>query len=138
MALLGEPQVNSMDRQKPSQPERVNRMRQVVLGPGTEPDPRFSLANERTFLAWLRTSLAMIGGGLALDAFARAGVLSYLFRWVAIVIIAFAALICVSSACRWLNVERAMRQKKPLPMPIMVPFLALSVFAGALIAMKSL
>ena len=30
-----------------------------VYGEGEEPDPRFSLANERTFLAWLRTALAM-------------------------------------------------------------------------------
>ena len=35
---------------------------------GTEPDPRFSLANERTFLAWLRTSLAFIAAGVALEA----------------------------------------------------------------------
>ena len=38
------------------------------MGPGLtgeEPDPRFSLANERTFLAWIRTSIALIAGGLA-------------------------------------------------------------------------
>ena len=32
---------------------------------GTEPDPRLTFANERTFLAWARTGLALIGGGLA-------------------------------------------------------------------------
>ena len=32
---------------------------------GTEPDVRFSLANERTFLAWTRTALALIAGALA-------------------------------------------------------------------------
>ena len=32
---------------------------------GRDPDPRFTLANERTFLAWNRTALALIGGGLA-------------------------------------------------------------------------
>lgn len=36
---------------------------------GTTPDYRFSLANERTFLAWLRTGLALIGGGFAVDQF---------------------------------------------------------------------
>ena len=30
-----------------------------VYRAGTEPDPRFTLANERTFLAWIRTSLAL-------------------------------------------------------------------------------
>ena len=33
---------------------------------GTEPDPRFTFANERTYLAWNRTGLALVGGGLAL------------------------------------------------------------------------
>ena len=36
---------------------------------GGTPDYRFSLANERTFLAWLRTALALIGGGFAVDQF---------------------------------------------------------------------
>ena len=38
-----------------------------VYGQGEEPDPRFSLANERTFLAWLRTGLALIAAGVAID-----------------------------------------------------------------------
>ena len=32
-----------------------------VYGAGHEPDPRFSLANERTLLAWIRTALALVG-----------------------------------------------------------------------------
>lgn len=35
---------------------------------GSDPDPRFSLANERTLLAWIRTSLAFLALGVALDA----------------------------------------------------------------------
>jgi len=31
-------------------------------------DPRFTLANERTFLAWIRTALGMLAGAAALDA----------------------------------------------------------------------
>ncbi|MFM9746107.1 YidH family protein, partial [Streptomyces brasiliscabiei] len=34
---------------------------------GAEPDARFTLANERTFLAWIRTSLALLAGGVALE-----------------------------------------------------------------------
>lgn len=30
-----------------------------------EPDYRFTLANERTFLAWIRTALALLAGGVA-------------------------------------------------------------------------
>ena len=35
-----------------------------VYGVGDDPDPRFSLANERTFLAWIRTGLAFVTAGL--------------------------------------------------------------------------
>jgi putative membrane protein len=37
-----------------------------VFGRGDEPGPRFSLANERTALAWMRTSLALVGAGVAI------------------------------------------------------------------------
>lgn len=39
-----------------------------VDGLGHEPDPRFSMANERTALAWIRTGLAFVPGGIALTS----------------------------------------------------------------------
>ena len=41
---------------------------------GEDPDPRFTLANERTFLAWIRSSLAFLAGGLAIEIFNIEGV----------------------------------------------------------------
>ena len=35
-----------------------------VFPAGREPDPRFTLANERTFLAWIRTALGLLAGGI--------------------------------------------------------------------------
>ena len=40
---------------------------------GSDPDPRFTFANERTFLAWTRTSLALIGAGLAVAQLLKLG-----------------------------------------------------------------
>lgn len=39
-----------------------------VYGVGQDPEPRDSLANERTFLAWVRTSLALVAGAVAVSS----------------------------------------------------------------------
>ena len=45
-----------------------SRWAQRLRSTGSEPDPRITFANERTFLAWIRTSLALIAAGVALEA----------------------------------------------------------------------
>lgn len=102
-----------------------------VFPDGEEPDPRFTLANERTFLAWTRTSLAFLAGGIAFEAFPLAGIDPTLRTGVAIFIIAVGMLIAAGAAGRWMNVERAMRAKKPLPVPAIVPLLSLSALVAA-------
>jgi putative membrane protein len=81
---------------------------------GHDPDPRFTLANERTFLAWNRTALALIGGGLAagqlIDFSSRAARLA-----VALPPIVLGLLLAVTSYRRWEANERAMRLDRPLP-----------------------
>ena len=84
-----------------------------VYGVGEEPDYRFSLANERTFLAWIRTSLGLIGGGVAVEAF---GVASPTVRGLlAGVLVALGGLCGGTASVRWARIERAMRQRAPLP-----------------------
>ncbi len=102
----------------------------TLLPEGEEPDPRFTLANERTFLAWTRTSLAFMAGGVALDAVPVAGISTELRTLLAVFVIAIGVLISLGSAVRWLRVERAMRTKKPLPVPLIIPVLS----AAAVIA----
>jgi putative membrane protein len=81
---------------------------------GRDPDPRFTLANERTFLAWNRTALALIGGGLAagqlLDLHSRAARLV-----VALPPIALGLVLALTSYRRWQDNERALRLGEPLP-----------------------
>ena len=81
---------------------------------GSEPDPRFSLANERTFLAWVRTALAMLAGGVALHALSFPA--THWVRTVLVIgLIALGGVVCVFAYLRWARVERAMRLGEPLP-----------------------
>lgn len=81
---------------------------------GEEPDPRFSLANERTFLAWVRTALAVLAGAVALHSLGVPS--SQVVRTTVVVaLVLFGGLMCALAYVRWARVEKAMRQRAPLP-----------------------
>ncbi len=82
---------------------------------GTEPDPRFSYANERTFLAWNRTSLALIAAGLAITALLPEFDVGAGRRLIGVPLIVLGALLAAASYRRWDANERAMRLGEPLP-----------------------
>ena len=102
-----------------------------LLGGGTEPDPRFTLANERTFLAWIRTALAMVAGGIAVEAFTSELFVPEIRKTVAVLLLLLGLVTAGGSFFRWLNVERAMRRQTPLPVPLIAPILAAG---GAVVA----
>jgi putative membrane protein len=91
---------------------------------GIEPDTRFNLANERTFLAWIRTSLALLAGGVAVEVFMADLFGPELRKTVAVLLLVLALLLSGGSFFRWVNIERAMRRKAPLPLPWIAPLLA--------------
>lgn len=105
-----------------------------LLGGGTEPDPRFSLANERTFLAWIRTSLALLAGGIGLEAFAREVFPGGWRQVLAVGLIALAMVMSATAAVRWLRIERAMRRSRPLPLSVSAVWLAIGTTIVAAIA----
>lgn len=110
-------------QERPGPPARFPRS---VFGTGTDPDPRFSLANERTYLAWIRTSLALLAAGVALEALEIPA--NATFR--SIVAVSFIALASVSSAQAWfgwVRAERALRSGSSLPPPLVALPLAVGV-----------
>ena len=82
-------------------------------GTGTDPDPRFTFANERTFLAWNRTALALIAAGLAAAQFLKFN-LHGLRLIIAVPLIVLGALLALASYYHWEDSERAMRLQNPL------------------------
>lgn len=99
-----------------------------VYGAGTEPDPRFTLANERTLLAWIRTSLALTAGGVALEALGLG--LQPQFRLAAAVLLTGTGIITgIQAWSGWVNTERALRLNTPLPSPRLALPAGLAVLA---------
>lgn len=91
---------------------------------GDEPDYRFSLANERTFLAWVRTSLALLAGGVALHEFVEPFSVAGGRRILALTAIATSAAAVILAYRRWVASQRAMRLREPLPTHLGVPLVA--------------
>ena len=102
---------------------------------GSEPDNRFSYANERTFLAWIRTSLALIATGLGITQLLPKLALAGGRRLIGLPLIILGAICSVMSYQRWEANERAMRLKQPLPPSRLSQVVALGVAAIGAVAL---
>ncbi len=101
---------------------------------GKEPDVRFSYANERTFLAWNRTALALIAAGLAVTTLLPKLEVDYGRRIIGVPLIALGAFVAWTSYRRWEDNERAMRLGEPLPPSHLPRVLAVGIAIAALLA----
>jgi putative membrane protein len=100
--------------------------RPPLTATGEEPDPRFTLANERTFLAWTRTTLALLAAGLAVVEFLDSE--SKVVRVaIGVPLMLLGAAVSVRSYARWENVERALRLGRPLPYSTIPRFLGIGI-----------
>ena len=100
-----------------------------VYGSGDDPDYRFSLANERTMLAWLRTGLALLAAGVAVDTI-DLSMPGWVQGLLAALLILLAVLCAVGSWLGWARNERAIRNRQPMP----APYLGLVVAIGVTVA----
>ncbi|WP_114854312.1 YidH family protein [Brachybacterium sp. YJGR34] len=97
---------------------------------GNEPDPRFSLANERTFLAWLRTALAMYAGAFALEALALPEATGWRLSAAAVFVL-LGTLAAVQAWVRWRSTEKSLRLARPLPGLAVGGVLVVGLIVGA-------
>ncbi|GAA3906089.1 YidH family protein [Actinoplanes auranticolor] len=100
---------------------------------GEKPDYRFSLANERTFLAWIRTALALLAGGLACAQFLPPLPIAHLREGIAIALLLLGGVVALRAVDHWARTERAMRLGADLPKSRFPAILALVVAFGALL-----
>lgn len=101
-----------------------------VRSVGDDPDPRFTLANERTFLAWMTTALGLLGVGLAVGTLIPGEVPALRLLGTAWVLLSLA--VALRALVRWFVVERAMRTGHGLPLSRSIPLVALGLTVLAL------
>ncbi|GLZ49731.1 hypothetical protein Acsp06_59160 [Actinomycetospora sp. NBRC 106375] len=100
-----------------------------------EPDYRFTLANERTYLAWLRTSLSLLAAGVAVVQLVPAFPIPGIRSAIGGLLVALAVLTAAGGLVRWLRVERAMRRDRDLPRQRIPWVLALGLVLLALVGL---
>jgi len=104
------------------------------------PDPRFTQANERTYLAWVRTALAFIASGLAVEQFLDTGRPARLV--VSIPLILAGGFMGVAGYFRWKQAEEAIRRGEALgesavPKLLAAGFVLLTIGALVLVIASS-
>ena len=94
----------------------------------SEPDARFTFANERTFLAWHRTALALIVAGLAIVQLLPPfpGV-PFGRHVLAIPLIVLGGVLSVASYAEWSRHQRALRRGEPMGTSILPRILAIAI-----------
>ncbi len=119
--------------------DRRDRWPRYVYGVGQEPDPRFTLANERTFLAWIRTGLAFVTAGLGIAALAHfAPATGGRFSIAAVVLLCCGVVCGFTGLGRWARNERAMRLGSELIRPSVLPMLSVILLLVAGLAALTL
>ena len=102
---------------------------------GDDLDVRFTYANERTFLAWNRTALALITAGLAVTQLLPPFDVAGGRRMIGLPLIAMGIVTSVTSLWQWRRNDRAMRTGEPLPRSVLPALLSTVIAVSAIIAL---
>ena len=91
---------------------------------GVDPDYRFSLANERTFLAWIRTALALLAGAVALKQLVPTFSIPGVHTGLSVVLAGLGLAIAANAYRHWAGYESAMRRQETLPKSALMPWVS--------------
>jgi putative membrane protein len=108
---------------------------QVGVSDEAEPDARFTFANERTFLAWSRTALALVVGGLAIvQLLPPFPAVPWGRHALGVPLIVLGAVIAAAGYGEWTRNQRALRRGRPLPRSVLPQILAATITGVAIVA----
>ena len=110
-----------------TRPSALRPSRPALHDVGVDPDYRFTLANERTFLAWIRTALALMAGGVAVIQFVPSFGLSGARQAIGLTLVALGGVLTAGSYRHWDRNERAMRMGQRLPVSLLPRLLTASL-----------
>ena len=114
------------------------RFPRFVFGTGSEPDPRFTMANERTFLTWISTSLGLLAAGIALEVLGL-GLHTGLRLTASLVLMLTSVVTAPIAYYGWAVNERALRNNTPLPSsPLTLPLTICVCLSAALVVLAFL
>jgi putative membrane protein len=102
---------------------------------GQELDYRFTLANERTFLSWQRTSLGLLAAAVALVQLVPEMAVPGARRFLGVALAVLAILTSGMGLVRWQQTERAMRNGDPMPRQPSPAYLAFGLTLVGIIAL---
>ena len=102
---------------------------QPPADPPGHPDYRFTLANERTLLAWLRTGLALVAGGVAVATYTPDLGVRWASSAVALALVLTGFGVALAGFSRWRANEAAIRADRPLPASWLAPTVTAAIAA---------
>lgn len=97
-------------------------------------DYRFTLANERTFLSWIRTALGLLAGGVAVHAVVQEQWNTDFRTALAVSCLVLSLVVAVGAYLHWRRIRAAMDQGRPLPGTVLVPVLSAGTAFVAILA----
>ena len=99
-----------------------------------DPEVQFQLANERTYLAWLRTALALVASGVAAARLLAGQTFRWAWETVGVLLILAGVVTAALARRRWRAMNEAIRRGEPLPAPgLAILIAAVIVLCGLII-----
>jgi putative membrane protein len=98
-----------------------------------DPDVQSQLANERTYLAWLRTALALVASGVAAARLLAGQTLRWAWELVGILLILAGVVTAAFARRRWRAIQVAIREGGPMPAPRIAVMIAVVIVVCGLI-----